>query len=290
VTTSYRDVFLLACCQALLLVNASGLISMNGLVGYDLAGTKTLATLGATTYVVGSAVAAMPMSLWMERVGRRRGFMAGALINVLGCALGVIALWQRSFALFCVATAVIGVYNAIGLQYRFAAAEVAAPSDRARAVSLVLAGGVAGGLLGPQSVRLTRDLTGTPFFGSFAILAAYALIALAVQARLKVPRPAREARTGGRSLGAITRQPVFVAAVTAAAMRKPTTSGRTSRCRGWDVRGWDNRVLRAAASAQSTGLPEPPSRRPAGCCVSRRLGTCPAAPRWAHRRGRSGPR
>jgi hypothetical protein len=35
--TSYRDIFLLACCQALLLVNTSGLITVNGLVGYSLA-------------------------------------------------------------------------------------------------------------------------------------------------------------------------------------------------------------------------------------------------------------
>ena len=51
--TSYRNVFLLACCQALLLTNAAGLISMNGLVGYSLADTKTLATLGATTLRAG---------------------------------------------------------------------------------------------------------------------------------------------------------------------------------------------------------------------------------------------
>jgi len=60
VTTSYRDIFLLACCQALLLVNGAGLISMNGLIGYGLAADKSFATLGATTYVLGSALAAMP--------------------------------------------------------------------------------------------------------------------------------------------------------------------------------------------------------------------------------------
>ena len=218
-TTSYRNIFLLACCQALLLVNAAGLISMNGLVGYDLAGTKSLATLGATTYVIGSALAALPMALWMARVGRRRGFMAGALINVAGCALGVLALSERSFVLFCAATAIIGVYNAIGLQYRFAAAEVAAPSDKATAVSLVLAGGIVGGFLGPESVKLTRDLTSTPFFGSFVALAAYALIALAIQSRLNVPRPVREAQSErGRPIATIVRQPIFVAAVMAGAL------------------------------------------------------------------------
>ena len=79
--TSRRDIFLLACCQALLLTNASGLISMNGLVGFALAQNKSLATFGATTYVLGSAVAAMPMALWMGKVGRRRGFMTGAFFS-----------------------------------------------------------------------------------------------------------------------------------------------------------------------------------------------------------------
>ena len=217
--TSRRDVFLLACCQALLLTNASGLISMNGLVGYSLAQTKSLATLGATTYVLGSALSTMPMSLWMGRVGRRAGFMAGATINIVGCSIGALALQMESFPLFCAATAIIGIYNAVGLQYRFAAAEVAAPGDRARAVSLVLAGGVAGGLLGPQTARLGRDLFATPFQGSFLMLAAFALVALAVQSRVHVPPPLRDERSGkGRPLARIARQPTFIVAVLAGAL------------------------------------------------------------------------
>jgi predicted MFS family arabinose efflux permease len=78
VRTSRRDIFLLACCQALLLVNSSGLIAMNGLIGYSLAQTKALATFGVTTYVLGSALATMPMSLWMGRAGRGGGGPGGA--------------------------------------------------------------------------------------------------------------------------------------------------------------------------------------------------------------------
>ena len=217
--TSRRDIFLLACCQALLLTNSSGLISMNGLIGYSLAETKSLATLGATTYVLGSAIATMPLSLWMGRVGRRTGFMTGALVNIVGCGIGLAALSIKSFPLFCLATCIIGVYNAVGLQYRFAAAEVAAPADRAKAISLVLAGGVVGGLIGPQSVGLARDLFGTPFEGSFLVLAAYALLALFVQSRVHVPAPSHEERTAkGRSLSEIARQPAFIVAVMAAAL------------------------------------------------------------------------
>ncbi len=211
--TSYRDIFLLACCQALLLTNGSGLITMNGLVGYALADTKTLATLGVTIYVLGSAVATMPASLWMVKVGRRTGFMAGALINVAGCALAVLAISRGSFVLYCVATGVMGIYNAIGLQYRFAAAEVAAPADKAKAISLVLAGGVVGGFLGPESARRAVDLFATPFLGGFVVLAGVALLAIAVQSRVQVPRPTQEERSGGgRPLAVIMRQPVFIVA------------------------------------------------------------------------------
>jgi MFS family permease len=217
--TSYREILLLACCQALLLVNSAGLISMNGLIGYALADNKALATLGATTYVLGSALATMPASLWMGRVGRRRGFMTGAAINVGGCAVAVLALWLGSFPLFCVATAIVGVYNAIGLQYRFAAAEVAAPAFRATAISLVLAGGIAGGLVGPEATRLGKDLFPVPFLGSFLILAGVAIVALLVQSQVRVPPPSAEERAGGgRPLAAIVRQPVFVVAALSGAL------------------------------------------------------------------------
>ncbi|HEY7903717.1 MAG TPA: MFS transporter [Casimicrobiaceae bacterium] len=216
---SYRNIFLLACCQALLLTNAAGLIAMNGLVGYSLTDTKVLATFGATTYVLGSALSTMPMSLWMARVGRRRGFMAGALINIGGCALAVIALSIRSFALYCAATAIIGIYNAIGLQYRFAATEVAASTDKARAISLVLAGGIAGGFLGPAITRWGKSLFAAPFLGSFVLLAAVALVALAVQSLVDVPKPTAEERSGAaRPLRTIVTQPVFVVAALSAGM------------------------------------------------------------------------
>jgi MFS family permease len=218
-STSYRNVFLLACCQALLMTNGSGLISMNGLVGYGLVSTKTLATLGATTYVAGSALAALPLALWMAKVGRRRGFMVGALINIGGCSLAALALWIASFPLYCLATGVIGIYNAIGLQYRFAAAEVAAPADKAKAISLVLAGGVVGGFLGPASMRVAMNWFAAPFLGSFLVLAAYALVALAVQSRVRVPRPKLDEDTGaGRPLSVIMRQPVFIVAAMAGAL------------------------------------------------------------------------
>jgi MFS family permease len=217
--TSYRTLLLLACCQALVIANASGLVSMVALVGYAMVETKSLATLAATTYVIGSAVTTMPASLWMSRVGRRRGFMTAALVNVVGCLVAAFGLWTSSYALFCIGTAIIGVYAAFGLHYRFAAAEVAAPADRAKAISLVLTGGIVGAFLGPASSASAKDWLPTPFLGSLFVLAGFAVIALAFQSRLDMPPPTRaERRDGGRSLGTIVRQPVFVVAALAGAL------------------------------------------------------------------------
>lgn len=215
-STSRRDIFLLCCCQALLLVNTAGLIAMTGLIGYGLVADKTFATLGATTYVLGSAMATMPASLWMARVGRRRGFMTGSMIGLAGSVLAALSLWWQSFPLFCISTAVIGVYTAFGLQYRFAAAEIAAPAFKAKAISLVLAGGIAGGVVGPEFTRWARDWFPMPFLGSFLLLAVVAVLALAVQARVNVPAPsAAERAGGGRPLSVIVRQPVFIVAALA---------------------------------------------------------------------------
>ena len=219
VRTSYREIALLACCQALLLVNNAGLIAMNGLIGYSLVADKTFATLGVTTYVLGSALSTIPASLWMARVGRRRGFMTGSAIAIVGTATCALALALSSFAIYCIGTALIGVYTAIGLQYRFAAAEVAAPDFKANAISLVLAGGIAGGFLGPATSNWAKDLLPIPFLGSFLALSVIALVAFLFQSRVRVPPPSPiESGGGGRPLAVIVKQPVFIVAALAAAL------------------------------------------------------------------------
>ena len=137
---------------------------------------------------------------------------------ILGSATCAWALAVSSFALYCLGTAIIGIYTAFGLQYRFAAAEVAAPEFKAKAISLVLAGGIAGGFLGPEASRWGRELLPVPFLGSFLVMSAFALVAMGVQSRVRVPRPALASPGGARSLGKIAVQPVFVVAVLAAAL------------------------------------------------------------------------
>jgi hypothetical protein len=141
-----RNVALLAACQAMLFTNNSTLIAINGLAGLSLAPYAALATLPITCWVLGAAIAAMPASLHMKRVGRRAGLTSGTFWGIVGALICGGAIWLQSFWLLCFGTLVWGVYNAYGQYYRFAAADVAGPDFKATAISLVLAGGLVGGI------------------------------------------------------------------------------------------------------------------------------------------------
>jgi MFS family permease len=208
-----RNVTALAVCQGLLVTNNIGFISLGSLAGYQLAQHKALSTLPGTAYIVGGALSTYAVSHFMRRHGRRAGFTLGALAGLAGAALCSLAIALASFWLFCLGALIGGVYNAAGGYYRFAAADGAADQFKSQAISLVLAGGMLGGILGPESSKLTRDLLQPVFLGSFAALIAFALIALAVLRLLELPAPAVAERTGPtRSLSRIVRQPLFAVA------------------------------------------------------------------------------
>ncbi len=217
-----RQIALLALCQALLYINNVTLIAINGLAGLALAPTPLLATLPITTYIIGSALTTVPASLGMGRWGRRAGFMFGASMGALGTAVAAYSVVQGSFVGLTIGTFIVGLYNAFGQYLRFAAAEVAdaaAPSLKDRAIAWVLAGGIAGGIVGPELSKITRELLPALFAGSYAVLALVALVALTVASRLQVPRPHGSAHDGpARPLGEIARQPMFIVAVAVGAI------------------------------------------------------------------------
>jgi MFS family permease len=214
-----RQVFLLALCQALLLTNSVILMAVSALVGYMLADNKMLSTLPAMTYVIGSAVSAMPASAWMRRVGRRTGFMHGSALAIVGAVICTVAVSMKSFWGVCLGTFFIGGYNATGALYRFAAADAVTGDNKARAISLVLAGGILGGLIGPESSKISKDWLTVTYAGTYLSLVGFAIIALALQSRLQLPAiAAASIDKPVRPLSVIARQPKFIVAVMAAAL------------------------------------------------------------------------
>jgi len=214
-----RNVGLLAACQAMLFTNNATLIAINGLAGLALAPYAALATLPVTCWVLGGALGTMPASLHMKRVGRQRGLSWGTLWGVVGALIAAAAIWLQSFWLLCFATLVWGVYNAYGQYYRFAAADVSSPDFRSTAISLVLAGGLVGGLLGPALSRWTVDLAGPRFMGAYLALIAFALATMVLLRFIRIPDPtASERAATGRPLAEIAAQPKFIVAVLSGAI------------------------------------------------------------------------
>jgi MFS family permease len=214
-----RNIGLLAACQAMLMTNNATLIAINGLAGLALAPYASLATLPVTCWVVGGALSTMRASLYMRRVGRQAGLIRGASIGIVGALICGGAVWLQSFWLLCFGALVFGSFNAFGQYYRFVAADMASAEFRATAVSLVLAGGLVGGILGPSLSRLTVDLVGPRFTGAYLALILVALATMALLRLIRIPHVAAEASAAsGRPLRQIAKQPKFVVAVLAGAL------------------------------------------------------------------------
>jgi MFS family permease len=210
-----KNVAVLAGCQGLLHTNNAILISINALAGFALAADKALATLPVTMYFVGSALTTLPLSLFMKHTSRRAGFTAGAVCALAGALLCGWAVITRDFWLLCMGVMLMGVYTASGRMYRFAATDVAPVDFRSKAISLVLAGGVIGGFLGPETSKRTADLVaGHAYAGTYFSLVVFAVLTMVVLRLLQIP-PLTEAERqhSGRPLAVIARQPAFIVAV-----------------------------------------------------------------------------
>jgi len=215
VDVASKNVAVLAVCQGLLLVNNSVLITVNALAGFALAPEKALATLPVTMYFVGSALTTIPLSYMMKRHGRRAGFTLGAVFAVLGSLICAVAVYAASFWLLCLGVLVLGAYFAAGQYYRFAAADSAPADFKATAISLVLAGGIIGGFVGPETSKRTIDLlSGHLYAGAYLSLVAFSLLSVLVLRWLSMPGLSDSERaSAGRPLVQIARQPAFIVAV-----------------------------------------------------------------------------
>src|SRR3546814_4961 len=166
------QVALLAVCQALGMSCLALSITITALVGAGLAPTPALATLPLSLQFIATAAMTIPASLLMGRFGRRAGFTFGGLLGMAGGAISCVAVFLGDFWLFCLGGAFLGGFGTHVALYRFAAAEVAGPAQRARAISYVMIGGVASAVLGPELAKWTKDLfMPIEFAGGYAAIA-----------------------------------------------------------------------------------------------------------------------
>jgi MFS family permease len=207
------NVMRLAAAQALTGANSAVIFATGAIVGATIAPSMSLATVPLSMYVVGLAAGTLPTGAISRRYGRKIAFIIGTGCGTLTGLLGSLAILHGSFALFCFATFLGGLYGAVAQSYRFAAADGASPAFRPKAVSWVLAGGVFAGVLGPQLVQWTMDIWPPYLFAfSFVMQALVALVAMTILAGVDAPKPAQADIHAGRPLLKMARQPRFIAA------------------------------------------------------------------------------
>ena len=191
-------------------------MSLGGLVGQTLADNKELATLPVSLINLGLASGTIPAAMLMRRLGRRSAYILAGLIGVIAGSLAAAGIGAASFPLFCLGTFVAGFWGSYTQSYRFAATDTASESFRPKAISWVMAGGLAAGIIGPQTVIWTRDLIGSaPFAGAFLGQAALALLTIVVVSFLRAAPVTAVSKAGGRPLSEIMMQPRFIVAVVA---------------------------------------------------------------------------
>ncbi len=210
-----RTVAYLAISQSFGQIMTTMMLAVTALVGNMLATDKGLATLPHALGWVSLALVAIPVSQLMRRIGRRAGFMSGAVIGSAGALIAAYGIWIGSFWVYACGTITIGAFSATAQLYRFAAAEVADVSWRSKAIAWVNLGGIVAAFVGPELARHTKDLFGPiAFSGTFVAMAALPLLMIATLTLTELPPPPRQvARSAGRPLAEIARQPKFVVAV-----------------------------------------------------------------------------
>lgn len=214
----HRQVLLLVVAQALFQTASTIVITIGALVGARVAPNPQLATAPIAAMFLGTVLATLPASHFMARFGRKRGFVAGALLGALGGLASAWGVYAGSLLVLSAGTLLIGAYNAFAQFYRFAASEVADEPFRPRAVSWVLAGGVVAAILGPALATLGGPLFAPAHVGSFLILAAVSFIAACLLWGFSEPALPAEIEQGpARPLLTVMRQPTYAVALFAAA-------------------------------------------------------------------------
>ena len=185
-----RNVTILVLAGALLGAQMPLIFTIGGLAGQSLAKNICFATLPISLIVLGSMVAATPISAIMQRYGRRVGFFIGTAGGALGSAVAAYGLYIQSFTIFLIGSFLTGMYMSAQGFYRFAAADTASDEFRPKAISYVMAGGLVAAIIGPQLVKLTSDAFVIPFLGAYVAVIIINIVGSSLFFFLKIPTPA----------------------------------------------------------------------------------------------------
>ncbi|MCU0802206.1 MAG: MFS transporter [Rhodobacteraceae bacterium] len=209
-----RNVMVLVAAQAVIGAQLPMVFTIAGLAGSSLASNPCWATLPITAMVLGSMLAANPLSAFMQRHGRRAGFVLGTAGGAAGAVISAYGLYASSFVLFVLGALFTGIYMSAQGFFRFAATDAASDAYRPKAISYVMAGGLLSAVVGPQLVKLTAEAMVIPFLATYLTVIALNAFGVFLFAFLRTPPPvAATTADGGRSRRELLRTPRIAVAV-----------------------------------------------------------------------------
>ncbi|TJZ86239.1 MFS transporter [Paracoccus hibiscisoli] len=210
-----RNVAVLVLAQAILGAQMSVIFIVGGLAGQILSPHPCLVTLPLSMIILGSTLSARPLARFMQARGRQAGFLLAVAAGGLGAAVAAAGLWLGSFGLFMVGSTLTGIYMSAQGFYRFAATDTAPEDYAPKAISLVMAGGLAAAIIGPALVRMTSDLTAVPFLATYLAVIGLNLAGPVLFAFLDIPKPPAPVAgaPAGRPMGQILRTPAIAVAM-----------------------------------------------------------------------------
>lgn len=187
-------------------------IALAAVLAEDISGSEGLAGLASTSSVVGTAVLSLPLAALMAAKGRRPGLALAYLIAAVGGATVVVGAMLENFPVLLAGMAAFGAGSSANLQARFAAADLAEPDRRARAISTVVWATTIGAVLGPNiaapagrsvsALGLGIPATAGPFlWGTGIFLIAGALVQLLLRPDPLLTARALAAREAEESAG-----------------------------------------------------------------------------------------
>jgi MFS family permease len=158
--------------------------TVGAIVGASLSGRASWAGVPSGVYQGGSALAAFFWGRAMDRFGRRPTLAAGLSVGMLGAALACASVTLRTLPGFLLGLLLMGVANSALQLGRYVAAEIHAPTERARAIGRVVTGGTVGAVMGPLLVgpsaslaaRLRLNELSGPYAASAVLFSAAALL------------------------------------------------------------------------------------------------------------------
>jgi MFS family permease len=174
-------------------------------------GVTSLLGLGPALFLVSSALTSFPAGRLMDRVGRVPVLAGGFAIGTLGALLTSLGAYLESAWIAVPGFILIGAAGATSQLARAAAGDMYPPEKRARGISYVMFGAVAGAILGPvlfAPIFRGRQLSAPALAVPWLVGGALMLIALTIVLNIR-PDPKRiaemlEAESGVTSPVAVT--------------------------------------------------------------------------------------